>query len=92
MGETGVYMFKNIITGEIYIGAAKNMPRRITRHFTPRGKSRNKYIYKSIKQYGKQAHVWGVLEYCDTVEKAFERETYYISIYQPQWNTKKVTK
>ena len=92
MTETGVYMFKNIITGEIYIGAAKNMPRRVSRHFAPRGRNRNKYIYKSVKQYGKQAHVWGVLEYCDTMKEAFERETYYISIYQPQWNTLKVTK
>jgi predicted GIY-YIG superfamily endonuclease len=88
----GVYMFKNILTGEMYIGAAKNMPRRVSRHFAPRGRSRNPYIYKSVKQYGKEAHVWGVLEFCDTVEQAFERETHYIQIYQPQWNTKKVTK
>jgi predicted GIY-YIG superfamily endonuclease len=88
----GVYMFKNILTGEMYIGAAKNMPRRVSRHFAPRGRSRNPYIYKSVKQYGKEAHVWGVLEFCDTVEQAFERETHYIQIYQPQWNTLKVTK
>ena len=88
----GVYMFKNIITGEMYIGAAKNPPRRVSRHFSPRGRSRNKYIYRSVKQYGKEAHVWGVIEYNQTIEQAFERETYYIQIYNPQWNTLKVTK
>ena len=88
----GVYMFKNIVTGEMYIGAAKNPPRRVSRHFSPRGRSRNPYIYRSVKQYGAKSHVWGIIEYCDTIEQAFERETYYIQIYNPQWNTKKVTK
>ena len=87
----GVYMFKNIITGEMYIGAAKNPPRRVARHFSPKGRTRNKYIYKSVKRYGTKAHVWGILEYC-TLENMFERETHYIQIYQPQWNTLKVTK
>jgi predicted GIY-YIG superfamily endonuclease len=87
----GVYMFKNIITGEIYIGAAKNPPRRVSRHFSPKGRTRNKYIYKSVKQYGKEAHVWGILEYC-TLENMFERETHYIQLYKPQWNIKKVIK
>jgi group I intron endonuclease len=84
-------MFKNIITGEMYIGAAKNPPRRVARHFSPKGRTRNKYIYKSVKRYGTKAHVWGILEYC-TLENMFERETHYIQIYQPQWNTLKVIK
>lgn len=88
----GVYMFKNLITGECYIGAAKNMPRRVSRHFTPRGRSRNRFIYKSVKTYGKQAHVWGPIEYCNTMEEAFARETYWINKLNPTWNTLKVNK
>ena len=88
----GVYMFKNVITGEYYIGAAKNMPRRVSRHFTPRGRSRNRFIYKSVKTYGKQAHVWGPIEYCNTMEEAFARETYWINKLNSTWNTLKVNK
>lgn len=88
----GVYMFKNMITGECYIGAAKNPPRRVSRHFSPKGRTRNPYIYKSVKQYGVNAHCWGVIAYTNTIEEAFELETYYIQLYNPQWNTKKVKK
>lgn len=90
--KCGVYLFKNTITNEFYIGASTNMKQRVSRHFSPRGRTRNKYIYKSVKQYGKEAFVWGVIEYCNTKAEALEREDYYIKKMNPTWNTKKVSK
>ena len=88
--KCGVYMFKNIITGEFYIGTSTNMRQRVTRHFSPRGRSRNKHIYKSIKQYGKESFVWGVIEYCEPNVR-FEVETKWIQHYKCDkiWNDKK---
>jgi len=89
----GVYMFKNTITQEFYIGCSTNMRQRVSRHFSPRGRTRNKHIYKSVKTYGKESFVWGVIEYCKP-EDRFDVETKWIQHYEcdKMWNDKKTNK
>ena len=86
--QPGVYMFKNLITGECYIGASINPRRRVAKYFA-RVATRCKNIDDAVKKYPKKSFVWGVLEYCDK-EVLFERETEYIKKYKPEWNTNKV--
>lgn len=87
--KVGVYMVKNVITGETYIGASKNMRARVAHHFTPSETRSNVFLNKSINTYPKQAFVWGVLTYC-TPEVLYERETFYIQNLKPTWNRRKV--
>ena len=69
----GVYgMFRNGIC--YYIGSSKNVFRRRS-HWVVQ----NSHIKLDMSKY-----IWGIIEECDNYR---EREEYYISIYNPEFNT-----
>ena len=92
--EPGVYMIKNIITGDCYIGTSKHPYVRAKQHLSYREdtttefNSPNSLVY-DVKRFGKESFVFGILEHCDK-NQLFERETHYIHIYQPTYNTRKL--
>lgn len=92
--EPGVYMIKNIITGDCYIGASKHPYARAKQHLSYRKDTTTEFnspdeLVYDLQRYGKESFVFGMLEYCDK-NQMFERETHYICIYQPTYNTRKL--
>jgi hypothetical protein len=87
--EPGVYMIKNQITGERYIGSSKRPYRRRSDHFSIQtGRiTTNENMQIDLKQYGKLAFVFGILEHCE-LEQLLEREQYYINLLNPEYNVK----
>jgi len=77
---SGVYMMKNLITGDCYIGESKRPLERWERHLY-KNAINTKHL---IEQYGKNAFIFGILEFCNN---HVEREKYYIEKYQPKYNT-----
>ena len=76
---SGVYMWVNMITGERYIGASKNVYRRRSSYW-----SKYNHLADYFKQWGKKNMLFGIIEECDNYR---EREQYYIKIYNPELNT-----
>lgn len=85
----GVYLIKNMINGKCYVGQSKRPYRRSCEHFSIRNSSKsnafNPYIQADLKQYGRNAFIFGIIEHCDS-EQLLKREKYYINLYQPQYN------
>lgn len=80
---TGIYKITNQVTGECYIGQAKNIADRWKTHCkaglgvdTPAG---NK-LYKSMMEFGVWNFSWEVLEVCSATELN-DKEKYYIELY-----------
>ena len=91
--EPGVYMIKNIITGDCYIGTSKHPYLRAKQHLSYREETTKQFcspdaLIYDVQQYGKESFIFGILEHCDKTQ-LFERETHYICIYQPTYNTRK---
>ena len=77
-----IYCFYCIPTKKKYIGKTIDEKRRITQHlynfnYSYKGKSK---FYSSIKKYGIENFIYGIIEECDENELK-EREIYYISLY-----------
>jgi hypothetical protein len=86
----GVYMIKCLANGKCYVGQSKSPYRRNTEHFskkTDKCTSYNSYIQADLKQYGRNAFVFGIIEYCEP-EQLLERETYWINKLNPEYNLK----
>jgi predicted GIY-YIG superfamily endonuclease len=80
----GVYMLKNLITGEFYIGASCKPIKRREEHLsgikTPSGASK---LHQAVKQYGRKSFIFGVVEHCNNY---FKKEKEYIKKLKPQYN------
>jgi hypothetical protein len=88
--EPAVYMIKNVINGKKYIGSSKAPYRRIHQHLSYHedldgNYPSNRELASDVHKYGKEAFVWGIIEYT-TKENKFSKEHEYISIYQPEYN------
>ena len=80
----GVYMIKNLITGEFYIGASCKPVKRREEHLSGIKKvSGTTKFNKAVKQYGRNNFVFGIVEYC---EDYFKREKELINKLKPQYN------
>ena len=88
--EPGIYMIKNKLTGECYIGQSTKPYRRRVEHFSiyngEKSVSYAKRLQNDIKQLGKNAFLFGIIEYCNKQELA-DKEQYYLNLYKPQYNT-----
>lgn len=89
--QSGVYIIECVLTGDKYIGCTSNLRNRRYHHFRGVGRSKNKQLSKLIKEYGKEAFSFDVLELCDK-EVIFERETHYIQELKPNLNNYKTNK
>ena len=89
--EPGVYMVKNLITGERYIGQSVIPYNRRTQHFSNYKETdtsrcpTNKLMQKAMKQYGLESFVFGIIEHCEP-KQLLERERYYINLLNPEYN------
>lgn len=72
-----IYKITNTITNKIYVGRGTVR----TKTYSPEKDSyfgSGVIIRRSLEKYGKEAHKKDILEYCESVEAAQERETFWI--------------
>lgn len=86
-GKSGIYMWTNKITKEIYIGKSINLSNRFSEYFSDSYiKSKdNLTINKALKKYGYSNFSVSILEYCDKSD-LLTREKFYIHKLNPQYN------
>jgi hypothetical protein len=89
--QPGIYMIKNLINGERYIGQSKRPYTRRVAHFSiysnPESKnnSTNSQLQSAMKQYGPESFIFGIIEHCEP-ELLLERESYWINQLNPEYN------
>jgi len=87
--EPGVYMVKCLLNGNCYIGKSNKPYTRRVKHFSIHKSSKktptSPKLQADLKQLGKNAFVFGVIEHCNE-SQLLEREQYYITQYQPVYN------
>lgn len=84
--ESGIYMIRNNITGDCYIGQSVNIPNRIREHFrTDRAKPTK--VQRQVIRYGKENFSVILLEECRTPEAMDAGEIYWMDKYHPTLNT-----
>ena len=87
--QCGVYIVDCLLTNDSYVGCSTNLRNRKWKHFSNKGHGKNKKLSKLIKELGKEAFDFRVLEYCDR-EVMFEKETAWIEYLSPNLNKNKV--
>lgn len=93
--KSGIYCWKNRITGKFYIGSVVNLTKRLRSYysfnFLKRELLRHKsYIYSAILKYSHSNFNLYILEYCDQ-NIILVREQYNIDSLNPEYNILKIT-
>lgn len=90
---SGIYVIKNIITGDDYIGSSIDMYSRTQRHFNDlkRHSHCNSRLQKSYNEYGESAFVWGIVEKVSNPDDLYSREQLWIDCVFPSLNVRKKT-
>lgn len=86
-GKSGIYMWKNLNNGKIYVGSSKDIKRRLTSYYNMSYlvKESSMYINRALLKEGYSAFSVVILEYC-SIENLTQREQYYIDTLQPDYN------
>jgi group I intron endonuclease len=89
-GKSGIYMWKNRVNGQNYVGSATDLKRRLQQYFYAKYLLRNPsmHICNSLFKNGYSVFSLEILEYC-SVEILLEREKYYIDLLLPEYNVSK---
>lgn len=83
----GIYIVKNLINGNIYVGLSKNIERRFMEHKTPKNVTKKTTVLsRSFRKYGLQNFDFRVLEEVENIEDLPAREMYWISTLKPKYN------
>lgn len=84
----GIYIIKNNITNECYIGQSKNIKRRIFDHKNKLKNNKHMYkngeptlLQKAWNKYGEENFSFDVVEFCND-DELNEREEYWIKFYK----------
>lgn len=85
--DSGVYMIRNTVSGNTYIGSAKNISKRFAGHrFTlKKGIRNNLGMLNDYSIYGASSFEYIIVEFCD-IPCLKERESYYFDLYKPTYN------
>jgi group I intron endonuclease len=91
IGKSGIYMWTNKLTGDIYIGQSADISKRFKNYFNLSYiKSKNGFrISRALIKYGYSNFSVTVLEYCNKFD-LLVREQYYFDILSPQYNILKI--
>lgn len=92
----GVYMVKNIVTNDFYIGSTKNIYYRVKNHEWTLKNNRhgNSKMQKAALEHGYDSFNYLVLEFCPNSSREI-REKYFIDLLKPtynKWNSVKIPK
>jgi group I intron endonuclease len=85
--KPGIYIIKNVINDNFYIGQSNDIGRRwiIHLHYLRKGCKTCPILLKAYKKYGESAFKFEVIEYCE-IEKLDEREQHYLDTLKPPYN------
>ena len=90
-GKSGIYMWTNLLTGDMYIGQSADLSKRFRKYFTISYlKSRKELIIsRALLKYEHANFSVAILEYCDKSD-LLVREQYYLDKFNPQYNILKI--
>lgn len=80
-GKSGIYMFKNLITGQVYIGSAQDISKRYSEYSRISSLKISSYMYisRALLKHGHENFSFSILEYCDKKD-LMDWEGYYLNI------------
>lgn len=89
--KSGIYMFTNKLTSDIYIGQSINLANRFKNYFNLSYLKHkdNLVISRALIKYGLSNFSITILEYCE-ISDLVVREQYYFDILNPKYNTLKI--
>jgi len=89
LNKSGVYLWTNTITQDIYVGSSMDLGLRLRDYFKVSYISNpnraNSIIHKALLKYGYANFQLEILEYCD-ISMCIEREQYYLDLLNPKYN------
>lgn len=90
----GIYVIRNLINDNIYIGSSVNIKKRFCQHRNSlrKNKHHNKYLQRSWNKYGEENFEFIVIERHSYPEKILGRENKCILLYNPEYNSVRVNK
>lgn len=90
----GVYIIRNIVNNNIYIGSSVNIKKRFCQHRNSlrKNKHHNKYLQHSWNKYGEENFEFVVIEHHSYPEKILGRENKCMLLYNPEYNITRVNK
>lgn len=92
-GKSGVYLFINNITNDLYVGSSITLSKRMTSHFylANSEKATNIVLARAMRKYELKSFSLGILEICasDTIVCS-ELEQKWRDYYKPRYNVLKV--
>jgi group I intron endonuclease len=91
--KSGVYLFKNKITGDLYVGSSLTLARRMAAHFfhARSNKDTNSILYRSMRKHGLVNFALAILEFCASdLTVCSDLEQKWIDFYQPKYNILKI--
>lgn len=87
--KSGIYMWTNNITSDIYVGSSINLGLRFKDYFNISHISNsvrsNSIIHRALLKYGYSNFQLEIIEYCDPTN-CIEREQYYLDLFKPSYN------
>lgn len=90
--KSGVYLWKNNVNGNSYVGSSVDLGRRFKSYFNynyitdPKNKM---LIHRALIKHGYSNFSLLILEYCE-VSNVIEKEQYYLDYLNPEYNTNKI--
>jgi group I intron endonuclease len=87
-GKSGIYMWTNLLTGDIYVGQSIDLSKRFRKYFVLKSKE-GFIITRALVKYGYVNFSISILEYCDK-SILIEREQHYLDSLQPKYNILKL--
>lgn len=90
-GKSGIYMWTNKLTSDIYVGQSKDLSKRFIKYFNfSYLKNRDTLIIsRALIKYGYSNFYLTILEYCD-ISELNQREQHYFDKLNPKYNLLKV--
>lgn len=91
--KSGVYLFINNITKDLYVGSSLNLTQRMTNHFyyANSNKTKNTILNRAMIKYGLENFSLGILEFCaKDIIVSISLEQKWIDYYKPNYNILKI--
>jgi group I intron endonuclease len=85
--KSGIYVFVCNLNGNIYVGSAQKLTRRIFEHI--KGYNSNIPLQRAFEKYGIENFTLVIVEYCDPI-LLIEREQFYMDLLNPNYNILRV--
>ncbi len=93
MKKSGVYLFINNITKDLYVGSSLNLSKRMTSHFYHGNSSKSTKIVitKAMRKYKLENFSLAILEFCKPdIMICSDLEQKWINYYKPKYNILKI--